>query len=97
MTNSGSARHGGRMVRRTICAPGCLAEAWNDFVPCVRDLRSQKPEFLNTCRKCELVNLCLWCPAHAHLETGALDGDTPHFCAVAHARAAAITGQGRAL
>lgn len=69
---------------------GTLAEAWNELVPRVRDLRSQKPEFLNTCRKCELVNLCLWCPAHAHLETGAMDGATPYFCAVAHARAAAI-------
>jgi radical SAM protein with 4Fe4S-binding SPASM domain len=72
---------------------GTLQEAWDELVPRVRDLRSRKPEFLNTCHKCELVNLCLWCPAHAHLETGALDGATPYFCAVAHARAAAITGE----
>ncbi len=71
---------------------GTLAEAWNELVPRVRDLRSHKAEFLTTCRKCELVNLCLWCPAHAHLETGALDGATPYFCAVAHARANAIRG-----
>jgi radical SAM protein with 4Fe4S-binding SPASM domain len=69
---------------------GTLAEAWNDFVPRVRDLRSQRREFLESCRKCALVNLCLWCPAHAHLETGALDGATPYFCAVAHARAEAL-------
>jgi radical SAM protein with 4Fe4S-binding SPASM domain len=68
-----------------------LREAWETLIPGVRDLRSRKPEFLNTCRKCELVNLCLWCPAHAHLETGAMDGATPYFCEVAHARAAAIT------
>jgi len=67
-----------------------LRQAWETFISTVRDLRSRKPEFLNTCRKCELVNLCLWCPAHAHLETGELDGATPYFCAVAHARAAAI-------
>jgi len=73
---------------------GTLREAWYDFVPRVRDLRSRKREFLETCRKCELVNLCLWCPAHAHLETGALDGATPYFCAVAHARAAAVQGRG---
>ena len=69
---------------------GTLAEAWNDFVPHVRDLRSQRIEFLESCRKCALVNLCLWCPAHAHLETGALDGSAPYFCAIAHARAEAI-------
>ncbi|HNR69444.1 MAG TPA: radical SAM protein [bacterium] len=70
-----------------------LRRAWEEFVPHVRDLRSDNPEFLTTCRRCALVNLCLWCPAHAWLETGALDGATPYFCAVAHARAAAIQGK----
>jgi len=67
-----------------------------NFVPKVRDLRSQRKEFLDSCRRCEIVNLCLWCPAHAHLETGALDGTTPDFCAAAHCRAeelrASVTG-----
>jgi radical SAM protein with 4Fe4S-binding SPASM domain len=67
-----------------------LKSAWNNLVPRVRDMRSQKKEFLETCRKCALVNLCLWCPAHAHLETAKMDGSTPYFCEVAHARAAAI-------
>ena len=66
---------------------GALAEAWQNHVPRVRDLRSSRREFLESCRRCALVNLCLWCPAHAHLETGILDGVTPYFCAVAHARA----------
>ncbi len=67
---------------------GTLAEAWDAFVPRVRALRSSRAEFLQSCRQCALVQLCRWCPAHAHLETGALDGATPYFCAVAHARAA---------
>ncbi len=66
---------------------GSLREAWEQHVPRVRDLRSDDKRFLETCRKCPLVNLCLWCPAHAHLETGEMDGATPYFCAVAHARA----------
>ena len=65
---------------------GTLACAWRDFVPRVRDMRSKRSEFLESCRKCALVNLCLWCPAHAHLETGEMDGTTPYFCTVAHAR-----------
>lgn len=73
---------------------GTLAEAWNDFVPNVRELRSRKAEFLDSCRKCALINLCLWCPAHAHLESGALDGATPYFCEVAHARAELVRGEG---
>ena len=67
-----------------------LREAWEELIPHVRDLRSQNTEFLNTCRKCAIINLCMWCPARAYLETGAVDGATPYFCAVAHARAEAI-------
>jgi radical SAM protein with 4Fe4S-binding SPASM domain len=69
-----------------------LKEAYERLVPQVRDLRSQDHEFLSTCRVCPIINLCLHCPAHAYLETGAMDGSTPYFCAVAHARAAAISG-----
>jgi radical SAM protein with 4Fe4S-binding SPASM domain len=69
---------------------GTLAEAWNEVVPRVRDLRSRRPEFLEKCRRCGIINLCLWCPAHAALETGSLDDWVEHFCAVAHERAGAI-------
>lgn len=67
-----------------------LREAWERLVPLVRDLRSQDIEYLNTCLICPIVNLCLHCPAHAHLEAGAMDAATPYFCEVAHARAAAL-------
>lgn len=76
---------------------GTLTEAWNQFVPSVRDQRSCRKEFLESCRKCALVNLCLWCPAHAHLETGMIDGATPYFCDVAHARAALLQDEKRGL
>ncbi len=66
---------------------GTLREAWFDIVPRVRDLRSGNPAFLETCRACPIINLCLSCPAHTYLETGEMDGQTPYFCAVAHARA----------
>jgi radical SAM protein with 4Fe4S-binding SPASM domain len=69
---------------------GSLAEAWNDLVPRVRDMRSNNPRWKETCRSCTIPNLCIECPAHAHLETGLLDGETPYFCEVAHARAAAL-------
>ncbi len=69
---------------------GTLAEAWNDFVPRVRDLRSDDPQFLAGCRVCPISNLCLWCPAHAHLESGRMDAWNAFFCEVAHARADSI-------
>ncbi|HOT98622.1 MAG TPA: radical SAM protein [bacterium] len=83
---------------QSLWAPGTTAnlrevplrQAWEELVPRVRDLRSRDPQFLQSCRACAIVNLCLWCPAHAHLETGRMDGETPFFCAVAHARAQAL-------
>ena len=69
---------------------GQLAQAWYELVPRVRDLRSTNSNFLERCRCCPVVNLCLWCPAHAYLECGQMDGWSEYFCEVAHARAKAI-------
>jgi len=71
---------------------GTLRQAWEEWIPRVRDLRGSDPEFLEKCRACTLVNLCLWCPAHAALETGVMDAWVEYFCEVAHARAEAIAG-----
>jgi len=70
---------------------GTLTDAWRNFVPQVRAIRSERNEFLKTCRVCPLINLCMWCPAHAHLETGELDAPVTYFCQVAHARAEAFS------
>ena len=69
---------------------GKLTDAFKNFVPKVRDMRSDRKEFLETCRVCPIINLCLWCPAHSHLETGELDAPVDYFCKVAHARADAL-------
>jgi len=66
---------------------GSLKEAWEDFVPRVRAMTSDRDEFINGCHRCEFINLCLWCPAHAYLETGELDAPVDYFCRLAHARA----------
>jgi len=66
---------------------GSLHDAWQVFVPAVRALRSNTRQFLDKCCGCSLINLCMWCPGNAHLETGELDGDADYFCRVAHARA----------
>jgi radical SAM protein with 4Fe4S-binding SPASM domain len=73
---------------------GSLTDAWRNFVPKVRDMRSDRKEFLESCRRCEIINLCMWCPAHAHLESGGLDAGVPYFCAVANARHRAIRPSG---
>lgn len=86
----------------SLCAPDCtydlrtgsLADAWEHFVPTVRTRESHDPAYLETCGSCRLVNLCLWCPAHAHLEVGRLDAHCEAFCRIAHARVGAVEAAG---
>lgn len=66
---------------------GKLRDAWFDVVPRVRDLRSKRTAFLQTCAQCQIINLCHSCPASCYLEGGKMDGVIPYFCEVAHARA----------
>jgi radical SAM protein with 4Fe4S-binding SPASM domain len=66
---------------------GSLSDAWQRFLPQVLARESDRPEYLEKCGRCPIVNLCLWCPAHAYLETGALDRPVEDFCRVAEARA----------
>ncbi len=69
---------------------GTLLDAWENFVPKIQDMRSNRDEFLKRCRVCPIINLCIWCPAHSQLETGDLDKPVEYFCDVAHARAKAL-------
>ena len=79
----------------SLCHPACvydlrkgsLFDALHDFVPKVRAMRSNRSAFLESCRVCPLINLCMFCPAHAHLESGEMDLPVEYFCEVAHARA----------
>jgi radical SAM protein with 4Fe4S-binding SPASM domain len=72
---------------------GTLAEALDGFVPVVRDRRSDNKYFLENCQSCPMVNLCYWCPAHAHLENGELDSPVNYFCEIAKSRVKGLEGQ----
>ena len=86
----------------TICHPeyqydlrqGSLIEAWDKFIPQVRSLRSDNPEYLKNCGSCELAkaNICRWCPAKSYLETGKMDKPVDYFCLVARAQVAPFPG-----
>ena len=65
---------------------GSLAEAWHGLIGKVRAMESSREEFLKNCRICPVINLCMWCPALAYLETGQLDMPVDHFCILAKAR-----------
>ncbi|MBD3415094.1 MAG: radical SAM protein [Candidatus Aminicenantes bacterium] len=69
---------------------GTLKQAWDQFVPLVRNLNSNKKAFVENCRVCPIVNLCMWCPAHSYLEKGAMDEPVDYFCRAAHQRHSSI-------
>jgi len=74
---------------------GSLADAYKRFVPIVREKRPETGEFMEKCGRCGLINLCMWCPAHAYLETGKLDSPVDYFCEVAHKRADMLKKNGK--
>jgi radical SAM protein with 4Fe4S-binding SPASM domain len=77
---------------------GSVVDAWSRFVPEILAMRTKRREYLERCGKCPIINLCLWCPAHAYLETGELDAPVDVFCEAAHARERALReGQQRDL
>lgn len=65
---------------------GSLTEAWRTFTPKVISEIGAMHGCDAPCLSCDLKNLCLWCPAHAFLETGSLNGKVPYFCKTATLR-----------
>lgn len=72
---------------------GTFAEAWREFVPTVHSLTVNNEKCVTDCLGCSLKNLCMWCPAHAYLECGKLDGFVEDFCLLAHRRKEALGGK----
>jgi len=73
---------------------GTLSVAWRDFVSRTRAMCADRVDFLEKCHICPIIDLCMWCPAHAYLETGDLDRPVEFFCQVAHARGAEFNHMG---
>jgi radical SAM protein with 4Fe4S-binding SPASM domain len=63
-----------------------LDHAWNTFTPPILQWNSKDPAYQKTCGSCTTHDICPWCPAHADLETNALDGHIPYFCDIAKIR-----------
>jgi radical SAM protein with 4Fe4S-binding SPASM domain len=85
---------------QSACAPDLVADSRdrNTGIPAAlaglsvraASLRSSRPEFTGRCDICRIRNLCLSCPGHAWLETGAMDLPGEYFCRAAHARAESL-------
>ncbi|MBD3386643.1 SPASM domain-containing protein [candidate division KSB1 bacterium] len=69
---------------------GSLRQAWEEFAPAIRNLPLEASAQDLTCRYCRLINLCMWCPATAYLETGDFNGVVDYYCRMATLRAKAL-------
>ncbi|MBW2707957.1 MAG: SPASM domain-containing protein [Deltaproteobacteria bacterium] len=69
---------------------GSLQEGLDTLRARILAMDTNSTAILRTCKSCEIINLCMWCPAIAYLETGDMEGEVPYFCEVAHARAQAL-------
>jgi radical SAM protein with 4Fe4S-binding SPASM domain len=69
---------------------GSVADAWQRFFPSVMGRISDRKEFIEKCRDCSVINLCMWCPANAYLETQEMDMPVDFFCKIAYSRLAAL-------
>jgi radical SAM protein with 4Fe4S-binding SPASM domain len=65
---------------------GSLTDAWLNFAPKVKGIKSNKKSFKEKCGSCKIMDLCMWCPGHACLESGHIDEHVQYFCEVAHKR-----------
>ncbi len=62
---------------------GTFAEAWEQFLPSVKNTRCTK-DF--ACLHCDLVNLCGRCPPFSEQENGDPESVVPFLCRLAHLR-----------
>jgi len=66
---------------------GSLKEAWEEFVPRVREIRANNKKYQEKCQQCFLKSFCEQCPAWSWMEHGVLDEPMEYLCEMAHAEA----------
>ena len=66
---------------------GSLKEAWEKFVPRVREIRANNEKYKEKCQRCFLKSFCEQCPAWSWMEHGVLDEPVQYLCGIAHAEA----------
>lgn len=66
---------------------GSFKEAWQEFIPRVREIRANNKEYQEKCLRCFLKSFCEQCPAWSWMEHGVLDKPVDCLCEIAHAEA----------
>ncbi len=66
---------------------GSFKEAWEKFIPRVREIRANNKKYEEKCQKCFLKAFCEQCPAWSWMEHGVLDEPVEYLCEIAHTEA----------
>jgi len=66
---------------------GNFKEAWEKFIPQVREIRASNEKYKEKCQRCFLKSFCEQCPAWSWMEHGVLDEPVDYLCGIAHAEA----------
>ena len=66
---------------------GSFKEAWEEFIPKVREIRANNKKYKEKCQRCFLKSLCEQCPAWSWMEHGVLDEPVEYLCEIAHTEA----------
>ena len=79
------------LLRHPDCAyslrQGSFKEAWEKFIPRVRETRVDNEKYQEKCLRCFLKSFCEQCPAWSWMEHGVLDEPVEYLCGIAHAEA----------
>jgi MoaA/NifB/PqqE/SkfB family radical SAM enzyme len=62
---------------------GTFKEAWETFIPSLKEHLRGDAEYVEGCGACERRSDCRWCPAYAYLETGRYEAPIPYLCETA--------------
>jgi len=62
---------------------GTFRDAWNEFIPSLRERVRGGAEYASNCGACELRSDCRWCAVYAYLETGRYSAPVPYLCRIA--------------
>jgi MoaA/NifB/PqqE/SkfB family radical SAM enzyme len=62
---------------------GSFKEAWEGFLPSLKDKIIGGREYNENCGVCKLRDDCIWCPAYAYLERGRHSARAGYLCEIA--------------
>jgi len=62
---------------------GTFQQAWDEFIPSLKDKVRGGSEYLENCGSCDLRSFCRWCAVYAYLEHGRYSAKIDYLCQVA--------------